>query len=397
VPWKETDRVSERLKFIQTVAAEPEISFVELCSRHGVAPKTGYKWLRRYEEGGPAALADALPLAKKHPSATATETVSAITKMRKQHPTWGPRKLLQRLKRLEPERSWPAASTVGDILKRQGLIVARRRRQLMRPPIPPSPTPHSPNDVWAMDFKGHFALGVRGPRCHPFTVTDEASRFLLACHGAETETEAVVRPQLEQCFEMYGLPWYLRSDNGTPFASNTVGGMSRLVIWLVQLGITPVRIEPGKPQQNGKHERFHLTMKQETPILDSFDAQQEVFDGFRFMYNDERPHDAIGGKTPAMVYRTSARRPGILREPTYDEPLETRAADVNGNIHWRGCLVHAGKLLKHKLIGVALVGDEVVELRYGPMVLGYFDEAAPSSRLLAKPPARTLESWDWTV
>jgi len=389
--------VKERLKFIQAVAAEPEVTFVELCSRHGVSPKTGYKWLKRYEDGGPAALTDERPLARKHPSATDAETVTAITKLRKQHPRWGPRKLLQRLKRLEPDRSWPAASTVGEILKRQGLIVARRRRQLMRPPIPPSPTPQSPNDVWAMDFKGHFALGKSGPRCHPFTLTDEASRFLLACHGAEKETDAVVRPQLEQCFEMYGLPWYLRSDNGTPFASHTVGGMSRLVIWLVQMGVTPVRIQPGKPQQNGKHERFHLTLKLETPILDSFAEQQEVFDGFRYVYNEERPHDALSGETPAMRYRSSARRPGVPKEPTYDASLATRSANKHGLVGWRGIDVHVGKLLGHRPIGIAMLDDGVAELRYGQVVLGYFDDAAPSTRLLTRPPARTLESWDWTV
>ncbi len=313
MPWNETDRVSERLKFIQAVSAEPDTSFVELCRRHGVTAKTGYKWVKRYEQEGPAALADAPPFAKKHPSATNAGTVDAISKLRKAHPRWGPRKLLQRLARLEPDRKWPAASTVGEILKRQGLIIPRRRRQLLRAPVPPSPVPHSPNDVWAMDFKGHFSLSQAG-RCHPFTLTDEASRYLLCCHGASTETDDVVRPCLERCFEAYGLPWYLRSDNGNPFGTRTVGGMSRLIIWLIQLGVTPVRIEPGKPQQNGKHERFHLTLKLETPVLDTFPAQQEAFDRFRCVYNDERPHEALKGATPSQVYRPAARRLGVLRE-----------------------------------------------------------------------------------
>lgn len=397
MPWKETDRVSERLKFIQAVAADPEASFTELCRHYGVAPKTGYKWLKRYEEVGPAGLVDSPPFAKKHPRATDTETVAAITKLRKEHPRWGPRKLLQRLKRLEPSRKWPAASTLGDILKRQGLIIARRRRQLVRPPIPPSPVPKSPNDVWAMDFKGHFALASGGPRCHPFTLTDEASRYLLRCQGTEAETEAAVRPQLEQCFETYGLPYYLRSDNGSPFAANTVGGMSRLVLWLVQLGITPVRIEPGKPQQNGKHERFHRTLKLETPVLNSFAAQQEAFDSFRYVYNEERPHEALGGATPAEHYRTSTRKPGAAREPTYDARFVVKLADKYARVNIGYASVGVGSLLAQRPIGVVEVDEGIHELRYGPILLGYFDEAVPTSRLASELPSRTLEAWSWCI
>jgi transposase InsO family protein len=396
MPWSESDRVSSRLEFIKAVAADPDTAFVELCRQHGVTAKTGYKWLARYEREGPAGLLDAPPFAKKHPLAIDSATVAAISKLRKEHPRWGPRKLIQRLARLEPERKWPAPSTVGDILKRQGLITPRRRRQLLRAPVPASPTPTEPNDVWAMDFKGHFALR-QGGRCHPFTMTDEASRYLLCCHGAATETDEVVRPCLEQCFEAYGLPWFLRSDNGNPFGTRTVGGLSRLVIWLVQLGVTPVRIEPGKPQQNGKHERFHLTLKLETPVLDTFPAQQEAFDGFRFVYNDERPHEALKGASPSQVYRASPRRPGALREPEYDSTFVTRDANTHGVIGWRGVDVHVGKLLAHKSVGITLVEDDIAQLRYGPLVLGYFDGAAPSTRLLPELPTRAVDAWAWTI
>lgn len=391
MPWKETDRVKERLEFIKAVDLADGASFVELCQRHGISPKTGYKWVERYEQGGLAGLEDLPRYAKKHPLEVDSQRVSAISKLRKEHPRWGPRKLLHRLKKLQPETRWPAPSTVGEILKRQGLITPRRRRQLMRAPIAPSPVPNEPNDVWAMDFKGHFALGKEG-RCHPFTLTDEASRYLLACHGATTETEAIVRPVLEQCFEAYGMPWYIRSDNGNPFGTRTVGGMSRLVIWLVQLGVTPVRIEPGKPQQNGKHERFHRTMKLETTVRDTFDEQQEVFDGFRAMYNSERPHDALGGLTPSDKYRAAARRPGLLREPEYDSTYEIRQTDQHGHTSWRGIDVNCGKLLARKSIGVRAVADGVAELRYGPMVLGYFDDAAPSSKLKSELPRSVVES-----
>lgn len=387
MPWKETERVKERLDFIKAVDVEVETTFRELCARYGISTKTGYKWLSRYESSGPAGLTDRPSTAATHPQATDIETVAFITTLRKSHPTWGPVKLVERLRRMHPEKKWPAPSTVGDILKRQGLIRPRRRRQLSRPPVLPSPRPNLPNDVWAMDFKGHFKLG-NGERCHPFTLTDEASRSLLCCHGAHTETDAVVRPLLEQSFNAYGLPAYIRSDNGNPFATRTIGGLSRLIIWLIQLGVTPVRIEPGKPQQNGKHERFHLTLKQDVPVMQDFAEQQQAFDSFRHIYNEERPHQALSGATPWDVYRVSPRRPGLLREPEYDSTQAVRRVDIKGVIDWKGDQITAGTHLVRQPVGIREVADGIVEVRYGPIVLGYFDEAAPARKLRSELPDR---------
>lgn len=386
MPWRETDRVQERLDFIKSLNGEPGTSFVELCRRHGISRKTGYKWVARYERDGPAGLQDAPPLARKHPNATDSDTVNAIAEARKAYPKWGPRKLLQFLTGREPDRDWPAASTVGDILKRQGLILPRRRRQSLRAPSVTQPVAVEPNDVWAMDFKGHFAVGEE--RCHPFTVTDEASRGLLCCEAERHEKYDVVRPLLERCFDMYGLPLFCRSDNGNPFGTRTVGGMSPLVIWLVQLGITPVRIQPGRPEQNGKHERMHRTLNLETPKMDTFEAQQEALDRFRYVYNEVRPHDALGGATPFQVYRPSARRPGVLREPEYDEGYVIRCAS-KGVVGWKGLPVNVGTLLNHKPIGIKEGTDDITTMHYGPMLLGYFDERSPSTRLASTlPPGR---------
>jgi hypothetical protein len=247
-----------------------------------------------------------------------------------------------------------------------------------------------------MDFKGHFALGD-GARCHPFTLTDEASRMLLCCQGAHAETDDVVRPLLEKAFVTYGLPWFLRSDNGCPFATHTVGGISRLVIWLVQLGVTPVRIEPGQPQQNGKHERMHLTLKTDVLVCGCMDTQQDAFDSFRGVFNTERPHDALAGATPSDKYRPSARMPGALKEPSYDDSFDVRQVSPKGTFVWKGHKLHAGKLLARRPVGVRHADDGVAEVRYGPLTLGYFDEAEPSSQLLASMPERTFESWAWCI
>jgi transposase InsO family protein len=269
-----------------TQVNESDESFAALCRRYGISRKTGYKWCDRYEEQGPRRLHDRQPLALTHPHRVADEQVDVIVALRKEHPFWGPKKLLAWLEQHRPEQAWPAASTMGDVLQRNGLIRPRRRR--VRAPMsadPLAPTNQS-NDTWCVDFKGHFALGDK-TRCYPLTLTDQHSRYLLKCEAMTEPKFLPVQHQFELAFCEYGLPLRIRSDNGPPFASVGLGGLSQLSVWWIQHGIVPERIEPGQPQQNGRHERMHKTLKQETanPPAACLIEQQRVFDRFRHLYN----------------------------------------------------------------------------------------------------------------
>lgn len=251
----------ERVNFVREVEAGEE-SIADLCRVYGVSRKTGYKWWARYEREGVAGLADRARAPRRHPNAVGADKEAAILALRAQRPTWGERKLHAFLERQHPEHAWPSPSTIGAILKRHGLTYARRRRRHATPSSTLSDAT-APNLVWAIDFKGHFRTGD-GVRCDPLTISDTASRYLLRCQAVERPDYAHVRPLLEATFREYGLPRALRSDNGPPFASLALGGLSRLSVWFLRLGVVPERIAPGHPEQNGRHERLHRTLKKET-------------------------------------------------------------------------------------------------------------------------------------
>src|SRR6185295_15651836 len=278
----------ERLKFIVAcLDAESGWTMSELCAAFGVSRKSGYKWLQRYRDAGVEGLRERPRAPLHHPNATPAELVQQLIAARKQHGFWGPRKLVRTLRRAQPQLPWPAPSTVGAILARHGLVTPRRRRRggvaVGRPALSP---PTYPNQVWGVDYKGWFRLGD-GQRCDPLTISDLFSRYVLACRRVPRLTAHCARPVFERAFREYGLPDAIRSDNGIPFASVGLGGLSQLAVWWIKLGIALERISPGRPDQNGRHERMHRTLKRETalPPCATAAAQQRRFDRFRIRFN----------------------------------------------------------------------------------------------------------------
>lgn len=361
--------MDEKVHFI-SVVNESDDDFTAICARFGISRKTGYKWIARYESGGPGALEERRPVARVCPHRTPDETLHRIIELRKEHPKWGPKKLRARLEALGLE-ALPAASTIGDALKRHGLIGARRRR--VHPPMHAMPIACTelPNDTWCVDFKGHFALGDK-TRCHPLTVTDHTTRYLLKCEGLAKPDEGSVRPHFERAFREFGLPNRMRSDNGPPFASAGIGGLTALSVWWIKLGITPERIEPGHPEQNGRHERMHRTLKEEvaSPPAASMLEQQRCFDVFRRVYNAERPHEALRMKTPLSRY-TASRRPMTerLRSPEYPDTMKIRKLDTYGRLFIAGRKVKVSRLLAREPVGVELVDDDRWKIYFGPVLL----------------------------
>jgi transposase InsO family protein len=374
VPWKDIRPVDDRVRFIAAVKEDPRGNFAELCRRFGIHRSKGYKWLQRYREHGPAGLEDRKPIAQSCPHKTPDDVVDRVVAMRKEHPWDGPKKLRERLLELGGyERHVPAASTIGDILDRYGLIRPRRARLRM----PPHPSPlepcSEPNDLWCVDFKGHFACRD-GRRCHPLTITDAASRFLIKCEGLSEPKHQPTQHQFELAFREFGVPSRIRSDNGAPFATNSIGGLSRLSVWWIQLGIVPERIEPGQPQQNGRHERFHRTLKEQTtqPPAATLVEQQRVFDRFRADYNEHRPHEALAQTPPAAHYEPSLRpMPDRPRPPEYGADFAVRRVTVNGHFSWQGTSLPMGKLLAMQPLGLRQVDEDEWELHYGPLLIGH--------------------------
>ena len=370
MPWKEVRLVDDRVHFITEVNKSQE-SFAALCRRFGISRKTGYKWCNRYEELGPAGLEERAPIAQTCPHKTVDELVAALVDLRKEHPSWGPKKLKARLEALGTS-DVPAASTIGDLLKRHGLVRPRRRR-FYGPAMTPRPLAEAtvPNDTWCVDFKGHFALGDKA-RCYPLTLTDQVTRYLLKCEAVEKPDGVYVRPHFERAFREFGLPLRIRSDNGPPFASTGIGGLSELAVWWIKLGIAPERIEPGKPQQNGRHERMHRTLKEEVANKPEGDRQQQQlsFDRFRHEYNDVRPHEALEMQTPSSRYTTSRRvMPASLSSPEYPETMVVRRVAPNGYVSWQGQVVRISDLLRGEPVGLEPVGEARWRMHYGPVVL----------------------------
>jgi transposase InsO family protein len=340
--------------------------------------------VERYEEQGPGALEDRAPVAKRLPHRVPDPIADLIVKARKDHPSWGPKKLRALVGEQHPELVVPAASTIGDLLKRNGLIRPRRRR--LRVPLHSSPLQPSdrPNGLWAADFKGHFALGDRS-RCHPLTMSDDYSRYLLKCEGLSEPRMDPVRVQFERAFREFGMPERIRTDNGAPFASIGLGGLTELSVWWIKLGIVPERIVPGKPEQNGRHERMHRTLKDEAtrPPCATLVEQQRAFDRFRHEYNDVRPHEALAQKPPAKFYVTSVRSYSErLREPEYGTDVIVRRTDEKGRLGRRGKKLSLTRCLSHESVGLRAVDDGRWELLYGPVLLGVLDETGGEPRIV---------------
>jgi putative transposase len=335
MPWSETTAMNERLQFVADVRRGSEEMAV-LCRRYGISRKTGYKWLTRYAADGATGLAERSHRPHTCPHASAPEAVDALCELRQRHPTWGPKKLLAILARRWPTLVLPAPSTAAALLKRAGLVTSPRRRRMPGHPGRPMAAMDVPNAIWTSDFKGEFKTRD-GRYCYPLTIADGYSRFLFACQGLPSTATVGVQPVFRRLFREYGLPARIRSDNGVPFATIALGRLSTLSVWWVRLGILPDLIEPSSPQQNGRHERMHRTLKAEAtkPPEAHARAQQRRFDAFRAEYNTERPHESLGQATPASWYTASAcPYPERLPALEYPAHCEVRRVSRNGGIRW---------------------------------------------------------------
>jgi transposase InsO family protein len=374
MPWKEICPMEERARFI-IECLRAELSMTALCRQYGLSRKTAYKWWGRFEAEGRVQLADRSRACLSHPNATPAEVVTILVEARKRHPTWGPRKLIAWLEAKYPRLRLPAPSTAGDILQRQGMVHPRRRRRQAAPYTEPFLGCDGPNAVWCADFKGGFAVG-NGRRCNPLTISDAYSRYLLRCEAMTLIDEARVRPTFESAFCEFGLPQAIRTDNGPPFATVAPGGLSRLAIWWIKLGIRAERIALGVPQQNGRHERMHRTLKAETarPPARTLADQQRAFDRFRRLYNDERPHEALGQKPPWTAYEASSRRyPVRLREPEYPDGLAVRTVRHNGSLKWKGAELYVGATLAGEHVGLKELGEGRWRVYFADVPLGVIE------------------------
>jgi putative transposase len=389
MPWQETCVMDQRIGFIVACLAGEE-SVAVLCRHFGISRKTGHKWLARYRADGVAGLADRSRAPSSNALAIGEEVVAAVLAVRQRYPSWGPRKAKAWLEDRRPHQVWPAASTIGALFDRAGLTRPRRRRRRVAPQSTPPAACSAPNDVWCADFKGWFLTGD-GTHVEPFTVTDGESRFLIRCTAVGRADEAHVWPILAGAFREYGLPGVLRTDNGPPFASLAAAGLSRLAVKLIKAGVRPERIAPGKPQQNGRHERLHLTLKQDTacPPARSLAEQIARFERFRHVYNTERPHEALGQVPPTRVYHSSPRAfDGVLRAPDYPEPARVRRVRHCGAIKWRGEEIFISQALTGEPVGLFPIADAVWLVKYGPVVLGTMKGSAGFIRIGPGRPSR---------
>jgi putative transposase len=366
--------MSERIQFV--ARAEQGENIRDLAREFGVSEKTAHKFLRRWKDEGVDGLHDRSHAVKRIPHRTAPEVVDLIVATRRAHPTWGARKIKQRLEVTHPGVPTPSSFTMQAWLRSAGLIRPQRRRR--RAVLHPTSltAPEQPNDVWATDFKGQFRLG-NGRLCYPLTATDLRSRYVLACEGLESTEGGPVWPIFNRLFTEYGLPRIIRTDNGAPFASRGLAGLSRLSARWLQLGIAHERITPGEPQQNGSHERMHRTLKQETtrPAKSNLLQQQERFDAFVEQFNCERPHQALAMQCPASVYQPSPRRYDGLPEldyPLHDDVCRVDARAIIKMPDGGDCyLTHA--LVGHH-VGIREVEDGRWLITFAGLDLGYYDE-----------------------
>lgn len=375
MPWKEASPMTERIRFVLDHERQ-FYSMTELCQRYGVSRKTGYKWLHHFNEGGPEAMADRSRRPHSCPHRTPDHCVEAILEKKRRHPSWGAKKIVPTLRSRYPDEPWPAISTGSAILERHGLVKPRRRSRKRGHQGRPDTPMDKPNAVWTIDFKGHFRTRD-GVYCYPLTLADGHSRFILGCQGFLSPCHDSTKKTLTRLFREFGLPRIIRSDNGTPFASSAIGRISKLSVWWIKLGIYPELIEPAHPEQNGRHERMHRTLKAETarPPAGNLAAQQRRFNRFRTEYNEERPHEALGQETPASVYRPSDR-PFPEKEPTTEYPghFEIRRVSRNGGIRWNSRWVNVSHVLATELVGFEEVDDDLWNVYFGPVWLGRFNE-----------------------
>jgi len=378
MPWKEICAMDQRLRLV-TDYRSGQWSLAALCRAYGISRPTAYKWIERHkiEEPGGGGLKDRSSAPHGHPKALDAAMSERLEAARRAHMSWGPRKLLAFLAREHPQiESWPAASTVGKLFKDRGLVVARRRRLCATPTALPLTAGDLPNVVWCADFKGWFRTRDAA-RCEPLTITDQATRFLVCCQGLSNTRVESVKPLFEVAFRQFGLPRVMRTDNGAPFGSAGLLGLSRLAVWWLRLGIVPERIAPGRPDQNGRHERMHRTLKaaiQAQEPAANLRAAQRGLNRFRQEYNEQRPHQALGNRCPAHVYAGSPREfPRRLLPLEYEAGVQVRRVQMHGQIIWHNNQIFLSEVLAGEDVGLLWIDERTLRIRFGALTLADYD------------------------
>jgi putative transposase len=373
MPWKECHTVDQRLRFVARLLDGEKMA--PLCQEFGISRKTGYKIFDRYKDCGVRGLTDRSRRPYRHANQLPLVLEKTIVALKREYPSWGAPKIRERVRQRCPAVQCPAISTVHAVLDRYGLVTRRKRRRVRLQGTGLS-QPTAPNDLWCADYKGEFMLANR-QYCYPLTITDFATRYLLGCEALSTTQERYAFTVFERVFQEFGMPRAIRTDNGVPFASaHALYGLSKLSVWWLRLGIQLERIKPGCPQQNGRHERMHLTLKREAtkPASRNELQQQARFDAFIAEYNDHRPHEALGMQVPADLYTPSSRPYRGLT--TLEYPLHDWTATVTtcGRICYRTRKINVSQVFAGQLVGVRQVGDHLWLVTFMDYDLGYFDD-----------------------
>jgi transposase InsO family protein len=374
VAWENFKVEQQRLQLVQAYA-QGDVSMTALCKKYGISRKTGYKWYQRFLALGAGGLKDLSKAPHTSNIHYDERQIDIALNLKRRHLTWGPKKILVKLEALYPDENWPSPTRLYEIFKDYHLVTSRRIRNRV-PATAPLGDLSGCNDTWAVDFKGWFLTGD-GKKCEPLTITDAFSRYLIRCTHLNIHTVEYVWPIFEDAFREYGLPNRVRSDNGSPFGSVGVGRLTRLSVNLIKAGVTPEWIQPGHPEQNGRHERFHLTLKQDvaTPPKDTLALQIQAMDQFLYEYNFERPHEALEMATPSSCYQPSIRRwNGILKPPEYEsKDTIVRKVCQSGCIWLHGVEHYIGQTLTGEYIALKTNQNDELEVYYGPVYLGVLE------------------------
>lgn len=373
--WSHMSPMDQKTQFIADYL-RGLLSITELCELYGIGRKTGYKWLDRYLRLGPSGLEERSCRPICSPNATAPEIVAVFIQARQHHPSWGAKKRIPLVQKRFPPRQLPYRGTVCAILSRNGLVPRKRKRRHIGHPGKPNSQMLAPNDTWCADFKGQFKTSD-GIYCYPLTVTDGYSRFLRGCQGLHSTAVAGAKPVFTRLFKEFGLPRRICTDNGVPFATNSLARLPSLSAWWVKLGIMPELIEPGKPQQNGRHERMHRTLKAEAthPPGGNLTAQQRKFNRFCEEFNEERPHKALDQHMPASVYEYSPRKmPDKIPPLEYPDRFEVRYLSVNGGIRWNCDWVNVSIVCTGEYVGLEEIDNGIWNVYFGPLKIGRLHE-----------------------
>ncbi len=380
MPWKEASKMSELGALIRKWVTGL-YTVTELAREFSISRPTVYQWTQRYDVEGEAGLIDRRSIPGECPHRTSEEVAHAIIKAKRDHPFWGPSKLIKFLKLEQPDMAWPAASTAGLILDREGLVQHRRPRRKPSVLTGQHLNAAESGQMMTVDHKGQFRMG-NGEYIFPVTINDPVSRYIYAIAGKKSTSSREAKSAFIRVFEEHGVPVFIGSDNGSPFScSHALGGLSVLAVWWITLGITPMRIHPGCPWENGVHERMHKTLKAETarPPAMNTREQQKRFDSFRMEFNAVRPHDGIGGRRPAeLLKKCSTAYPRRSPEIEYPGHYEPRSVRRNGVIRWKGDHIFLSETLAGKRVGLVEIGDGIWSIYFNHFEVGRYDEQTKS-------------------